>query len=145
MKKTDLMIFVRWILLLAWIPTALIAGIDLSLFISDIINVWEDYVGAIVMPSLGIVVTYFIAPYYKYSSCALMYIIGLFIAFYGFTPSWYPQSHPLAYESTYIPFIITVLSGLITLLILALCFKSKRALTSASTQTVAKKRACRLS
>lgn len=125
MHKADVIIWFRWFLLLMWVPLALMAGIFLSLAVSDLINVWEDYIGAVILPILGIIGSYFIAPRYKYYSCILIYLIGLFITFNNFTPSWYSEMHPLAYQKTYIPFVITTLSGIICLLLLVWWMKSK--------------------
>lgn len=107
--------FMGWFALVLCVPLSLMIGIFISGLISDITTIWMDYVGAILIPAIGICGAYLIAPIEKVIASIFMYIIGVYIAYYFFAPSWYAEGHPLAYQETYTPFVMAVVFGLLYL------------------------------
>ena len=81
----------------------------ISSFIGGKIDVWENFVAAIILPIIGLISTWYVAPYNKSIAVICMYITGMLLAYAAACPDYYPEQHPLAYTSTYKPFIITII------------------------------------
>lgn len=133
--------WVQWFLLVLWVPISIVLGIAASVLLSGVIGVWEEYVGAVILPIVGLTAAMWVAPSHKAHACAAMYMVGLGIAYFFFTPSFYPEHHPRAYQSTYIPFFITSGVGLLYLIALVMITKKRSALTSRSTGARRQRRA----
>ena len=99
-------------MLVVWIPVAVVLGIIVAVGLSDMTGIWQDYIGAVVLPLIGLTGALWLAPWYKRPVCVAVYIIGLSLAYVQFSPSWYPETHPKAYQPTYVPFVMTATVGL---------------------------------
>lgn len=103
----------RLLLLVIYIPVSFVIGLLLGWLVHDITGLWDHYILAFTVPLFGILGVWFIAPYEKFVAICCMYCIGLFLAYSFAFPSYYPESHALAYEPTYKPFIICVIWGFV--------------------------------
>lgn len=99
----------RQLLTILLIPLYLYLGAFLVEGISSALGVWRMYVAAIVLPSIGLVGTYFIAPYFKVYNLVFIYIVGLTLAYWLGYPAQYPESSEHSYQWTYRPFALTVI------------------------------------
>lgn len=111
-------VWARWLLLLIWVPVSIVLGIYVSILLGLLIKVWEEYIGAILLPIIGLSGAFWIAPSNKILICSGTLVIGIEIAYFVFSPSFYPENHPLAYQPTFIPFYITSSIGLSYLILL---------------------------
>lgn len=71
----------RQLLSILLIPLYLYAGAFLSGWLSKIFGIWDVYANAVVLPSIGLIATYFIAPNYKVYKLLFIYIIDLVLAY----------------------------------------------------------------
>lgn len=124
--------WVQWLFLVLWVPISITLGIVASVLLSGVSEVWEEYIGAVILPVVGLTGALWVAPSHKAHACTAMYFVGLGIAYFFFTPSFYPEHHPQAYQATYVPFVMTWGVGLLYLVVL-LAIIRKSALTSHST------------
>ena len=111
--ELSVLVTLRWILLLAWIPFICIIGLFVAGWIATITGVWEYYVSAVLFPLLGLGSAWLIAPPPRMLAVLLYLGIGLLLAFMFAFPAWFPERHPRAYEYTYLPFGITVATGVL--------------------------------
>ena len=65
------------------------------------------YGAAIILPAIGLLATYFIAPYYKVYNILIVYILGLTFAYLMGYPAQYPEGSEHSYQWTYRPFALT--------------------------------------
>jgi len=98
----------RQLLTILLIPVYLFAGAFLSEWISRTLGVWIMYVEALVLPAIGIVATFFIAPYLKVYNLIFIYVVGLILAYGLGYPALYPEGSAHPYQWTYRPFALTV-------------------------------------
>jgi hypothetical protein len=111
------------------IPVYLGIGIAVSSHLAKILGVWEFYIGAAILPPAGLMSAWIIASSDKTVVVALVYVLGMAIAYVVAYPAFYPESHELAYMPTYMPFILTaVWATVIAFLICAYELKSERKL-----------------
>lgn len=116
----------RWASLLLWLPLSLVVGVFAAEQLGSLLGIWREYVGAIVLPILGLAGAYGIAPRGKLVAAAVFYAVGTGLAFHFFYPSAYPESDPRAYQPTYVPFYITLAVATATLALLALRSRFQR-------------------
>ena len=102
---------VRLIMLVVCIPVYFIIGGLIGWPIQHLSGIWDHYILAFTLPLSGILGAWFIAPYEKAYAAIGIYLIGLFLAYSFAFPSFYPENHELAYQQTYMPFIICVVWG----------------------------------
>ena len=95
------------------LPIYILIGMAVSDVMSIITGTWAYYYSAIFIPLLGLVGTWIVAPFYRIYNMLFVYFLGVILAYFLVSPAYYPENHPLAYRSTYKPFIITVLWGAI--------------------------------
>jgi len=109
---------IRWVALVLWLPLSLLIGGVASDVIARPLGVWSHYIGAVLLPAVGLVGAWWIAPDRKPESCIAFYLVGIALAYALFCPDSYPESHPNAYEPTYVPFwiTVTVATGLLVVL-----------------------------
>jgi hypothetical protein len=93
------------------LPVYILIGMVVSDVMSKITDTWDFYYFAFFIPLLGIVGTWIVAPFYRIYNLLFVYLIGIILAYFFSFPSYYPENHPLAYTSTYKPFIIAVFWG----------------------------------
>ena len=67
------------------------------------------YVAAVVLPTIGLVGTYFVAPRFKVYNLVFIYAVGLALAYWLAYPAQYPESSEHSYKWTYRPFALTVI------------------------------------
>lgn len=111
-------LFLRFMLLIAYLPSSLIVGMLVSGTIATLIPVWDQYIAAVLLPFMGIVGAWLIMPKYRIAAAVTYFVIGVTLAYMFAFPSFYPEGHELAYQDTYLPFILTVLVGLTCLITL---------------------------
>lgn len=99
----------RQLLLIFLIPVYLYVGIFVAEWISRSLGVWSMYTMAIVLPLIGLVSTYIIAPYFKVYNLLFIYLVGLTLAYFLGYPAQYPESSVHSYKWTYRPFALTVI------------------------------------
>jgi hypothetical protein len=109
--------------LLVYLPIAILIGIFLSGVITVFIPVWNEYILAVLLPIIGIAGAWFIMPKYRYFAVTAYLIIGLVLAYLFAFPSFYPEGHEKAYQDTYLPFILTVVTSLVCITTLAVIDK----------------------
>jgi hypothetical protein len=97
------------------IPVYLYAGAFFVDWLSTIFGIWHMYAGAIVLPFIGLVGTYFIAPYFKAYQLFFIYVVGLVLAYCLAYPAQYPEGYAHPYQWTYRPFALTVIWATIVL------------------------------
>jgi hypothetical protein len=90
------------------IPVYLLAGGLISMAIPNMPGVLGYYVAATVLPTIGLVCTKYLAPYFKIYNIAFIFVIGNIVAYALACPVYYPEGHELAYSPTYMPYIVTV-------------------------------------
>jgi hypothetical protein len=95
------------------LPVYILIGMVVSGVMSKITGTWDFYYFAVFIPLLGLVGTWIVAPFYRIYNLLFVYLLGVILAYFLALPAYYPENHPLAYTSTYKPFIITVLWGAI--------------------------------
>ena len=100
--------YLRVALIIILIPVYLVTGGFLSSFLQSISGVWDHYFAAVILPAIGLLSTWAIAPWNKMFFTCSVYIIGMILARLVAFPAFYPEVHPLAYQATYTPFIITL-------------------------------------
>lgn len=114
----------RQLLTILLIPVYLVVGAFTIEWVSRIFGVWQMYTGAIVLPTIGLLATYFIAPYYKTYNVTFIYIVGITLAYILGYPAQYPEGSEHPYQWTYKPFALTLIWS--TVLLAGLLFKIKR-------------------
>ena len=114
---------IQFVALLIYLPVAILIGIFLSSVITVFIPVWNEYILAVLFPIIGIAGAWFIMPKYRYFTVAAYLVIGLVLAYLFAFPSFYPEGHEKAYQDTYSPFILTVITSLIFITTLAVIDK----------------------
>ena len=116
--------FIRSALIIILIPIYFIVSIFISSLLTKITGVWDYYFIAISLPIIALVSTWFVSPYYKTLSVFGILITGMILARILVFPAYYPEGHEMAYMSTYTPFIITMVTGLIVTVVM-LCYENK--------------------
>lgn len=106
-------------------PVYMIVGTFLIDRFSRLFGVWDMYAAAIILPAIGLVATYFIAPYYKVYNILIVYILGLTFAYLMGYPAQYPEGSEHSYKWTYRPFALTFIWS--SSLTICLVFLIKRA------------------
>ncbi|MFZ6818139.1 hypothetical protein [Undibacterium sp. Ji22W] len=114
----------RQLLTILLIPLYLYAGAFLSEWLSRTFGIWHMYASAFVLPFIGLVSTYFIAPYFKVYNLLFIYIVGLILAYWLAYPAQYPEGSAHPYQWTYRPFALTVMWS--TILLAGCLFQLKR-------------------
>jgi hypothetical protein len=107
MVSEDKMDTIRQIGTVVLVPVYFLGGVFISIILSDLLGLWEYFLFALVIPTIGLVSTKYLAPYYKKFNIIFVYTIGNFLAYVAVCPAYYPKAHELAYTETYAPFIIT--------------------------------------
>jgi hypothetical protein len=95
------------------LPVYILIGMIVSDVASRITGIWDYYYFAIIIPLTGLVGTWLIAPFNRTYNLLFVYLLCVIFAYFLAFPAYYPENHPLAYTSTYKPFIVTVLWGAI--------------------------------
>jgi cytochrome bd-type quinol oxidase subunit 2 len=108
---------------LAALPFVVFASLVVSFFVASVVvsqftNWWEPFVGPCCAVTV-ILVTFWLSPAGKRTLGLVTLLLGSFAAWLWLMPSYYPEHHPKAYQTTAIPFVVTVGSGLLSYL---LCF-----------------------
>lgn len=106
------------------IPLYLYAGAFLGEWLSRTFGIWHMYANAVVLPLIGLVATYFIAPYFKAYNLFFIYIVGLVLAYWLSYPAQYPEGSEHPYQWTYRPFALTAIWS--TILLAGCLFRLKR-------------------
>jgi hypothetical protein len=65
--------------------------------------------GAIAFVVLGA----WMAPRYRAAVAAVLYGIGAALAGFVLDPWWFPEGHPRAYQTSYVPLVMTLAGGLV--------------------------------
>ena len=112
------LVTLRWILPLAWIPFVTIVGLFVAGWVAGVLGIEDVYVAAVVLPFLGLGSAWAIAPKPRMLAVLLYLGIGLLLALVFACPVSFPEGHPRAYEDNYVPFVITVGSGILFTIIL---------------------------
>ncbi|WP_460224623.1 hypothetical protein [Aurantivibrio infirmus] len=110
----------RQIATIILIPIYLLAGLLIGELLSNIFGVWNYHIFSILLPAIGLLFTWYVAPYYKIYNIVFVFLIGLVLAYSFAFPAYYPESHPMAYMPTYKPFMLSVAIGLSLLFILVI-------------------------
>lgn len=112
--------YIRLALTILFVPAYLLVGSLAASILESLTGIWNYYFAAVFTPMLGLLTTWFVAPYYKIYFVCFMYAMGIVLAFAFVFPAYYPEGHPMAYLPTYIPFIIaTIWATLVTVVICA--------------------------
>jgi len=126
--KTDsksVLYWFRWFALPAFVFGAFIATGILAEVPVTVFGLWEDLWVGIACAVTWVLTSFFIAPEKKTIVSTVFFVLGALLAWILVGKSWYPESHPRAYQHTYIPFALTFISGLSTLALLAIIKKRK--------------------
>ncbi len=94
------------------LPVYGVAGILIADVFSRLLDVWDYYLYALFIPVIGLVCTWMVAPFYRIYNLLFVCSVGILLAYFFAYTSYYPETHPLAYASTHIPFAITVILGI---------------------------------
>jgi hypothetical protein len=109
----------RLTLLAIWLPTSLIGGLIASGILAKVLGIWNEYISAVLLPILGLVPAWILARPFQLGSriaaVAMFMGVGLSLAVWLAFPSDFPETHELAYQSTYVPFALTVLTTAVVL------------------------------
>lgn len=97
---------------------ALIIGILCAGVVELVIPIWWQFFASILVPTIGMVGVYILAPSHKLYVVGLSVIAGFVLVFYTIFPSFYPEWHHKAYTATYIPFILVVLTVVVNFYLL---------------------------
>ncbi len=86
--------------------------------IADLTGLWDKPLAGF-FAAFGVVsIAYLSAPSKNREFSLLVFIVGCLCAWFLVGSSWYPESYPSkAYQPTHLPFIVTVLGGLVSLAI----------------------------
>lgn len=106
---------VRAILVGVLIPVYLFVGAFLSWWLSELTGIWVHYLHAIIIPLLGIVGTWLVAPVNKVVFTTLIYLFGVVLAYMLASPLAYPETHEQAYQLTQVPFVMSCVWGAVLL------------------------------
>jgi hypothetical protein len=112
-KKMGIAHVLRQIGTVVLLPVYILIGIVVSDVMSQISGTWDYYYFAIFIPLLGLLGTWIVAPFYRIYNLLFVYLLGVILAYFLAFPAYYPENHPLAYTTTYKPFMVTVLWGAI--------------------------------
>jgi hypothetical protein len=112
-KKMGSTQVLRQIGTVALLPAYILIGMVVSDMASKFTGIWDYYYFAMFIPLLGLVGTWIVAPFYRIYNLLYVYLLGVILAYFFALPAYYPENHPLAYTSTYTPFVLTVLWGAI--------------------------------
>ncbi len=102
-----------------------IFGISSGL-ISGYFGFWEKPISGFFAAFTTVFMAYISAPKYKKIYAILFFVLGAIAAYFALEPSFYPVSHPNAYEPTHLPLIVTLSGGVIAIVIIALLGKNKQ-------------------
>lgn len=105
----------RQLLTVLLIPLYLFVGAVIAQWVSKDIGIWDMYVGAVVLPLIGLLGTYFVAPYFRIYNLVFIYLIGLILAYLWGYPAQYPEGSEHPYHWTYRPFALTFIWSTILL------------------------------
>jgi hypothetical protein len=107
--------WVRWVCL----PPALFAVfICLGLFLkilNSFLQLWFEPVGGFILAAAWVISAHLIAPARKSLASTAAFVFGSLLAWRLVGHTWYPENHPKAYQSTCIPFVLTIAGGLLGL------------------------------
>lgn len=98
----------RQLLVILFIPIYLYVGAFIAEWISHRFGIWDHYVLALVLPLIGLISTYVIAPYFKAYNLLGIYLVGLTLAYLFGYPAQYPEGSDHPYQWTYRPFALTL-------------------------------------
>jgi cytochrome bd-type quinol oxidase subunit 2 len=106
---------------LAAVPFAVLGSFILCFFAASVVvsqftNWWEPFVGPCCAITV-IVVTFWLSPTGKRTLGLVTLLLGMFAAWLWLMPSYYPEHHPKAYQTTAMPFVATVGAGLLSYLL----------------------------
>ena len=104
---------------LAALPVAvfgafILSGIAASIVAAQFTHWTEPFVGPCCAVTV-IVVTFWLSPVEKRTFGIMVLLLGVLMA-WVLLPNYYPEHHPKAYQHTDIPFVITVVAGLVSYL-----------------------------
>lgn len=115
------MVAFRWICLFVYLPVSVLGGMFLSLVTEPAIRLDSpfpfEYVAAVVMPLVGLLGCWLIAPRAKFLVCLVYCLIGLALA-HEYSPTFFPEGHPQAYAPTFSCFRLTVLTSVCYLILI---------------------------
>ncbi|MHC4848446.1 MAG: hypothetical protein ACYTEG_08330 [Planctomycetota bacterium] len=110
----------RWLLFVIGLPAVPLAGLILSEVTAALVGVWDYYVAAVLMPVLGLGYAWLVAPEHKLVGASIYYGWGLLLAYVFACPAIFPEGHVLAYDSTYVPFLLTASTATTVLVAVAI-------------------------
>jgi hypothetical protein len=83
--------------------------------VAGLLNIWMEPTAGFFSAFAVVGVAFYSAPKYKKIASILVFFLGAIIAWKLLGNSHYPESYKLAYQSTIIPFYITLIGGLLAL------------------------------
>jgi hypothetical protein len=111
LKTMDVGQVLRQIGTVVLLPGYIFIGMAVSDVASTFTGIWNYYYFAVFIPVIGLVCTWIVAPFYRIFNLLFVYFLGVLLAYFFSAPAYYPENHPLAYMTSYIPFIVTVIWG----------------------------------
>ena len=117
--------WVRWFSLPSFVfgvfmATGMLAEVPIRL-----LGLWEDLWVGILCAFTWVLTAYLVAPEKKVAVTCVLFLLGALLEWELVGHSWYPEGHAKAYQVSHIPFALTCVSGLVTLLLLAMREKLK--------------------
>ena len=120
----------RQILAIALLPLYLLIGSFLVGWVSRSFDLWHMYVAAIILPTIGLLGTYFVVSNYRLHNTVVIYVLGMTTAFLFGYPAQYPEGAANAYQWTYRPFALTFVWSSALLICLIILTKRKKTIAS---------------
>ena len=107
-------IFLQWIKFVFIILFVFFAGIFIGTFLSNLLGLWDEPYSGFLAAILVVGVGFKMAPIYKMQIATCILILGTLIAWQLLEPSSYPENYGnKSYQLTHIPFLYTLLGGIL--------------------------------
>ncbi|MEM8883616.1 MAG: hypothetical protein AAGD14_06100 [Planctomycetota bacterium] len=109
----------RWAWYLFGFVLTPIAGLVVSEPLAHWAGVWVFDVASVWLPIFGLGYAWLVAPRFKGVAVAVYLVFGLVLATMVACPASYPEWHPRAYQTTYRPYVATIVTSLVVTFLIA--------------------------
>lgn len=120
----------RQILAVSLLPLYLFIGSFLIGWVSRGMGIWHMYAAAIILPTIGLLGTYFVVSNYRLLNAIVIYVLGMSTAYVFGYPAQYPEGTAYAYQWTYRPFALTFIWSSTVLIFLIFLTKRNKLMES---------------
>ena len=110
---------IKWVFFLIGFVVVMISTPNFVTHMLKNIICWKEIIVGPITAITVVFYSYYLSPKYNLTWVVITFLIGAVLAYAIPDMHWYPECHELAYEITYMPLLVTYISGLIAV---AYCF-----------------------